>query len=128
MKKIVMILVVLGLFTLPSIVLAASGTVYSGILEMGDIDDSDFGTEVSLSPSVSAVYIQPVAQANATTAQWYAIGAGHPGGTKVYATAQNITNIWTKGITDATELTTVLGEIPESQVSETDWSDNSWEK
>lgn len=128
MKKTIIVLAFLSFCLVPATIFAASGTIYTGTLEMGDISDPTLGVEVSLSPSISAVYIQPTAVADKAEAQWYAIGAGHPGGTQVYATAQNITNIYTKSIADATELTTVLGEIPESKVSESDWSTNSWIK
>jgi hypothetical protein len=128
MKKASIFLVALSFFVLPCMTLAGTNGPSTGVLNMGDPTSQDTGIEVSLSPSVNAIYTDSAPATNDVN-QWYAIGAGHPGGTTVYATAQNITNIWTKEITNATELSTALGTVPTTvDASESVWSSATWSK
>ena len=81
---------------------------------------------IGLSPKVHAIYYTDGTDAG--TAQWYAIGAAHPGGNTIYATAQNLTNTYSKSFTTGTTINAALFALPASKNSASAWSDAGWKQ
>ena len=79
---------------------------------------------IGLSPKVRASYFTDGTSAG--TAQWYAIGTVHPGGTEVYGTAQNLNNVYKRTFTTGTTIDTAFFGLPSGPNSASDWSDNGW--
>jgi hypothetical protein len=75
---------------------------------------------MGLSNSVHAQYVTNAA----TSVQWYAIGTYHEGGTKIFATAQDITKIYFKSHTSGD--TSDITGLPTAPQSESAWSAGSW--
>ena len=88
-------------------------------------DDGDGYAPIGLSPKVQAFYVSN--GGTVTESQWYAISTGHPGGNKVYATAQDVNNIFSKSYTTADEMSTYLQSIPTDPQSASVWTTNEWD-
>lgn len=110
---------------------AYAGAVSSagGELDLFDdgvtVDGGDGVTPIGLSPKVEAYYVSD--GTDSTDSQWYAISSIHPGGNKVYGTAQDVNNVYSQDHATGTDLDTSLQKIPASPQSASDWSTNEWE-
>jgi len=85
----------------------------------------DVQSPIGLSPKVESYYITD--GTNSTNSQWYAISAVHPGGNKVYGTAQDVNNVYSQDHDTGTSTNASLILIPASPQSASDWSTNGWE-
>jgi len=121
MKKIFLITVMLLVICAPAF--AAIGVDSTGTLSVGGTDTTDTLT-CGLSSQVHAIYdTDGVA---GTPAQWFVIGTYHVGGTQVYATAQDITNIWHQDKIPGKAF--VWSGLPEDSAASNEWSGDVWEQ
>ena len=121
MKKIFVLSIVLLLFAASSY---AATTSAEGELDLSGNVGGDSFNPIGLSPKVVAYYLS-----NGTTetaSQWFAISTLHPGGNTVYATAQDVNNVYSKGYTTGDDPTTYFADIPTDPQSASVWSDEGW--
>ncbi len=104
-------------------ILSTAGT--DGKLEVGGVTTGSAALEVGLSPKVVAIYFTD--GTTQATAQWYAIGAVHPGGNEIFGTAQNLTNTYSKGYLTGTAINSGLYGLPTGPDSDSEWVTNGWE-
>lgn len=78
-------------------------------------------TTVGLSNEVTAMY----ENGGDTSPQWYAIATTHKGGDKIFATAQDITNIYSQGKTPGDVPSTWTG-MPTGSGDSNVWSGDLW--
>ena len=76
---------------------------------------------MGLSTKVHARYLT-----SSAPAQWYTIGTFHEGGTKVYATAQDVTKIYKKAYTVGEDNDAAFTGLPTEGQSESAWSGGVW--
>ena len=123
-KKICLILLVLGFSV--SVSYAAPVSSANGELDLSAATESGSGGPIiGLSPKVAAYYLSN--GNTVTSSQWYAMSTGHPGGNKVYATAQDVNNIYSKEYSTAAAMSTYLQSIPTVGQSASAWTDEDWE-
>lgn len=79
---------------------------------------------IGLSPKVVAYYFTDGTTVG--TAQWYAIGTGHPGGTAIYATAQDLNNLYKQDYTTGDTIDATLFALPSEPASAVEWSNGGW--
>ena len=119
------------IFTLFAALLFASTSFAAGVskdstagqLQIVCTDTTKPTLTMGLSTKVHARYVT-----SDTPAQWYTIGTYHEGGTKVYATAQDVTKILQKslyGSCEGNESTAFTG-LPTQSQSESQWSGGVW--
>lgn len=97
----------------------------SGTLTLGSTDGET--ASVPLSPGVTAGY--QVGDAVGTN-DWFVVGAYHSAGSKVYATASSISQLWEFEATATTSLADTFDTIPSTYAeagSDTLWSEDGWE-
>lgn len=128
MKKIISsILVFAGVLALGSSAFAAQYTSADGEgglkLGTGSATASP-AIIIGLSPKVRASYITDGTDKG--TAQWYAIGTVHPGGTELFGTAQNLNNVYKQTFTTGTTINDAFFELPATPNSASQWSDAGW--
>ncbi len=123
-NKIIVVLTLLLAIVGFSSTVSAENVFESGEIAIGTHANAQDLT-IGLSPKVTAKYVN--AGTTDSTAQWFSIATAHPGGSRIYGTAQNLNNIYTKDFTTGTALTTTVLDIPTSANSASDWSDNGWE-
>lgn len=116
--------------------LALSANAFSAVIDSsgGELDLFVAGTSVDANDGSAAIGLSPKVVAkyksdgtNSTDTQWYAISAIHPGGNKVYGTAQNINNVYSQDHATGSNVDDSLDKIPASEDSAIDWSNNNWE-
>ena len=90
-----------------------------------NVQTADSQSPIGLSPKVEALYRTD--GTNSTDTQWYAISTVHPGGNRVYATAQDVNNVYFQNHATGTDLDTSLTKIPSEGQSASIWSDNGWD-
>jgi hypothetical protein len=93
------------------------------ILTVGTAEDN---VEFTFSPSVAGLYGD-----DDDDNQWYVISTYHSGGTRTFATAQNITSIYKTITTDAAgEEVRILSfdDVIDTPASMEDWSTGVWER
>lgn len=126
MKKISILalcLMALGTFGFASSALASAAVGPSnGSISMHT--GSNPALTVGLSPKVSAYYVNP--GTSDATAQWFAMSTAHPGGNIIYGTAQDVNNIYQKGFTTGTALTSTNMATPAVAGSSAAWTGASW--
>lgn len=88
------------------------------------VDTNDGADAIGLSPKVVAKYKSD--GTDSTDTQWYSIATIHPGGNKVYGTAQNINNVYSQDHATGSDVDASLDKIPASANSASDWSTNNW--
>ena len=116
-------------FTLFAALLFASTSFAAGIskdstagqLQIVCTDTTKPTLTMGLSTKVHARYVT-----SDTPAQWYTIGTYHEGGTKVYATAQDVTKIYKKSYTVGEDAATAFTGLPTEGQSESQWSGGVW--
>lgn len=125
MKKLLTISVMmLALISFAGSAFATEDTFSAQELTIGTNDGVTADLVIGLSPKVSARYINP--GGSDSTAQWYSIATAHAGGSTIYATAQDLNNIYTKNFTTGTAVVKTLLNIPGTATSASDWSTNGW--
>ncbi len=90
----------------------------------GELEFTGPNLKVGLSPKVWGIYFTN--GASTQTAQWYAIGAVHPGGNEMYSTAQDLTNTYKKAFTAGTTIDSALFGLPATPESAETWVANGW--
>jgi len=126
MKKIMLVLLLLcvGSFysTVNVFAAAANGpdVVSAGQLVLGTDSATTKSLTIGLSPKVVGAYFTNGTSTG--TAQWFTIGAAHPGGLHLYGTAQNLTNNYKKKFTPGTTINKNLFALPAVPDSADDWS------
>lgn len=116
-KTVIVLVAFLSVFMLSSTSFAANKTTTGGAtMTIGTAGGEEL--ELNFSPNVSAYYGD---DGSATSVQWYVISTYHSGGTKTYATAQNITSIYSK---DATSFDNLI--VTEASMDE--WSASIWSR
>ena len=90
-----------------------------------DTGDGNAYPALGLSPKVEAIYVTD--GTDSTDTQWYAIGTIHPGGNKVYATAQDVNNVYSQDHITGTDIATSLAKVPTNSTSPDLWSTSGWE-
>ena len=127
MKKMI---IMLAVFALTSLVVGSNAMAFSvsglGELKMGSsaVAAGNSALTIGLSPKVFGLYYTDGDAPG--TAQWFAIGAAHPGGNEMYAGAQNLTNTYKQKFEAGTELTEALFALPTQASSAEDWSAGGW--
>lgn len=125
-KKIMLALVVMLFLSVNAY--AGNVTSASGELDLFSathVAATDTQDPVGLSPKVEAYYVN--IGTGTTDSQWYAISAIHPGGNKVYGTAQDVNNVYSQDHTTGTATATSLQKLPTGPLSGSLWSTNGWE-
>jgi len=126
-KKILMMLVVLSFLSVNSFAAPITMTDDAGEIDLFAVahtSTDDAQSPVGLSPKVKAYYAN--VGTGTTDSQWYGISAVHPGGNRVFGTAQDVNNVYSQDHATGTDLDTSLTKIPASPASASDWSDKNW--
>jgi hypothetical protein len=126
MKK---MMIMLAAFAMAALFAGSSAMAFEkagfGTLEMGTtFAPGNSILNIGLSPKVYGVYFTD--GVGASDAQWFTIGAGHPGGNELYGTAQNLTNTYKKKFEAGTTFAASIFELPTGPNSAEDWSNNDW--
>lgn len=91
----------------------------------GMVTTGDEQSPIGLSPKVVARY--KTSGTDATDTQWFAIGTLHPGGNKVFGTAQDVNNVYSQDHSTGTAVATSLDKIPALGQSSSVWSNAGWD-
>lgn len=131
MKKITFLMLVLFVLSVSSAFSFQDETNANGDLVCGETSGNAGGgtITISLSPKVVAGY---TVASDVGSNDWYVIGAFHPGGTKVYATASSVTKIWNAevGSGQGDQLQTIFDGTPQTPAnagSDLVWSTAGWD-
>lgn len=98
----------------------------SGTLTLGAISGNGNTVSVPLSPGVTAGY--EVGDWKGTN-DWFVTGAYHTAGSKVYATASSISQLWEADVSADIPLADTFDTIPndyDNAGSDALWSENGW--
>lgn len=79
---------------------------------------------IGLSPKVVARYNN--GGSTTATSQWYSIATGHPGGNVIYATAQDLNNIYKQPYITGTTIDDTILNISLTKASVSVWTTNNW--
>lgn len=126
MKK-VKVFVLMAILLMFASISSADQVTAEGTLTIGGGNDSTGAAtdtiSMGLSNNVSAVY----EDGDVTQTQWYAIATSHLGGTQVYGTAQDVTNLF-KLTNEKTPGTAAdFSGMPADNTASSDWSSGVWE-
>lgn len=124
MKKLICIMAALALVGLSGTAFAAKDLLSTTAQFQVGTANAANSIMFGLSPKVIARYVNP--GTTDSTAQWYSIGTGHPGGTTLWGTAQDLNNIYSKTYVTGTEITTTLLNIATVKSSVTAWTGAGW--
>ena len=100
----------------------ADQVIATGTLTIGGGGGSDTVT-MGLSNNVTAMY----EDGDVVKTQWYAIATSHLGGTQIYGTAQDVTNLYKLVDEKSPGVVATFTGIPADSTASSDWSTGVWE-
>ena len=103
---------------------AGSTATQKGELNIGSAGTSEV-LNIGLSPKVVARYVNP--GTTEALGQWFAIATGYSGGNMIYATAQDLNNIYKKDYATGTTVDKTILNVSVTKASAEVWISNKWE-
>ena len=116
------LLVLITMFLMFASFSYADQVTATGTMTIGGNGTTDTIT-MGLSNNVTAVY----EDGDVVNTQWYAIATSHLGGTQVYGTAQDVTNLYKLTTEKSPGTVATFTGMPANNTSSADWSTGVWE-